>query len=157
MGSPRLNVGDLEISFKRRVVKRLRGKLWHAQVHEDAYENHIPDMSFATGGIEGWVEFKFWPTYPKYMLLVGARSSQLSAGQLDWLEKRGARGSGQCYVMVGYGERQMFVVKYNMVRVIDGKIFSEAVRTLLHGEEADVMRTWMDNVATFARLQVPAE
>jgi hypothetical protein len=98
----------------------LKERSFSTQWHEDSTTNDIPDSSIAAHGWDGWLEYKFQASPAPVLKLIGAKGNQLSYGQLNWLEKRGQAGCGLCFLVVGYGERQAFTIRYDHIRKAEG-------------------------------------
>lgn len=90
-------MGQPELDYKRDLVTALIFHSFDMQVHEDKHSNFIPDLSFAHGGVEGWIEVK-WCDEPPPTL---DSMKHWTAGQEDWLRNRGRAGGGHCYLLVG--------------------------------------------------------
>lgn len=87
----------LEANYKQDVFGALVYHGWDVEIHEDKFQNFIPDMSFANKGIDGWIELK-WQDSPPATL---GSIDHWTRGQEDWLTRRGRSGSGHCFLMVG--------------------------------------------------------
>ena len=90
----------LESEYKYKLLLGLAGRYWDVQAHEDSVSNFIPDISFAVGKIDGWIEVKYSDTPPKMLNSVG----HWTRGQEKWLRERGSTGSGYCYMLYGTQE-----------------------------------------------------
>lgn len=88
-------------------LKNAMGMQWDVQRHEDKHSPAIPDLSYAIGRVDGWIELKTLPQWPKKDD-TGVRIGHLTADQLNWLESRGAHGNGQVFVLLAVGEDMRF-------------------------------------------------
>lgn len=79
----------------------MRGR-WDAQRHEDKFSESVPDVSFACRGVDGWLELKVLPSWPKQPG-VNVRMSHLRPGQVNWMEIRGKRGRGAVWLLLAVG------------------------------------------------------
>ena len=95
----------IELEFKRKVSAAMEVRGAVVQWHEDKYELNIADLSYSFKGIDGWIEFKKQRKMTSIANLVG-RNGSMTAGQLDWLTKRGETGSGHCWLAIGFGSGQ---------------------------------------------------
>lgn len=71
---------------------------WNAQRHEDRFSEGVPDVSYAIGGRDGWIELKAapqWPVRPTTPLRV-----HMTPQQVLWLEQRGRAGNGRCFILL---------------------------------------------------------
>lgn len=80
-------------------LKDIIGKLWNAQRHEDKYAKGVPDVSFGANGVQGWVELKTIPGWPKRAASV-VTIEHYTQEQRLWLFLRG-RG---CWLLLKVGE-----------------------------------------------------
>jgi len=46
-------------------LKDLMGAHWHATRHEDIACQGVPDVSYGLCGVQGWIELKYLPSWPK--------------------------------------------------------------------------------------------
>ena len=92
-----------ELRYKHHVCDLLRAMGADVQQHEDKIENFIPDLSYAIGNIDGWIEVKYLRKTPKTLADLG----HLTIGQIEWLKKRGKHGSGQCWLLIGSEQDQL--------------------------------------------------
>ena len=72
--------------------------LWDVQRHEDKYSQGVPDLSFGIQGINGWIELKIMPKYPKNMnrpFMI----RHFTPYQKNWLKKRQKYG-GNCWLLL---------------------------------------------------------
>lgn len=68
------------------------------QRHEDKLYNFIPDLSFGVARhYDGWIEVKWKNEMPPKLDAI----DHWTRGQERWLESRGAKGSGNCFLVVG--------------------------------------------------------
>lgn len=110
-----------ENTFKKYLMRKM-GTSWDAQSHEDKYSLGIPDLSFGARGVNGWIELKQIPTWPKLEHGL-AKPDKYTSIQLNWLRNRNKKG-GHCFVMVKVGKDEIFLfdsdyagmVKYGMTR-----------------------------------------
>lgn len=86
-----------ELEYKRELVSQLRARHWHVQEHEDKYALFIPDLSIARNRVEPWIEVKYRRELPPTLHSM----KHWTAGQQEWLEKRGRAGSGYCFMLLG--------------------------------------------------------
>lgn len=86
-----------ELEYKRDLIGQMRVRGWHVQEHEDKQALFIPDISAARAGIEVWVEVKYRDKLPPTLHSM----KHWTAGQQDWLERRGAAGNGHCFLLLG--------------------------------------------------------
>ena len=96
------------------------GTSWDAQSHEDKYSSGIPDLSYGSCGVNGWIELKHikgWkgngPVKPdKYTSI-----------QVNWLNKRNKKG-GFCFVMVKIGT-EYFLLRASAAGKVKGGMTKE--------------------------------
>lgn len=69
------------------------GPLWDAQRHEDKYSVGIPDVSYGTHKVNGWIELKAYDKWPTSGL------PHFTTKQANWLVNRGETG-GHCFILV---------------------------------------------------------
>jgi hypothetical protein len=86
-----------ELEYKHRIIGVMGALGFDVQAHEDKLYNFIPDLSFAFGGRDGWIEVKYAQRPPKTLGSI----SHYTYGQQQWLIDRGANGSGSCFLLVG--------------------------------------------------------
>jgi hypothetical protein len=80
------------------ILTRIMSNHWHATRHEDLMTQGIPDRSFGARGVQGWIELKALPTWPK------RKDSPVSIHhytqeQKAWLFGRGRQGA-RCWLLV---------------------------------------------------------
>ena len=123
-----------EHAFAKTVCSRLRGLGFDVQRHEDALSAGIPDLSYACGGADGWVELKSigaWPKQEETPVRLGVRTEQV-----NWLERRGRTGSGRVFLFARVGSDQTFLLfHWHAVRAVAAGLPAAALRA-----EAD--RVW---------------
>lgn len=96
----------IEGSFWRSLRKRLPPGHWSRV--ENPADPGTPDLSFCTGGLEGFLELKYRPTYPSDSLpLLGDRYG-LRPTQLLWIPDRIDAG-GRVGILAGVG-RDLYMV-----------------------------------------------
>lgn len=69
-------------------LKNSIGKYWDATRHEDKLSRGVPDVSFGTRGLSGWIELKAllnWPKRPETVVSLPHYTAQ----QRLWLWNRG--------------------------------------------------------------------
>lgn len=81
---------------------------WDTQAHEDKNYNFIPDLSFSGDGVDGWIEVKWCHENPTSVGSI----PHWTVGQEMWLMKRGERGGGHCFLVVGTPDG-VFCWRYN--------------------------------------------
>lgn len=86
-----------ELAYKRDVGRIMHARGWHVQEHEDKQSLFIPDLSAARAGKDVWIEVKYRDKLPPTLHSM----KHWTAGQQGWLEKRGAAGSGNCFLLLG--------------------------------------------------------
>jgi hypothetical protein len=76
--------------------------------HEDKYRSGIPDVSYGVNGVNGWIELKFEPRWPRDGIL---RYRKFKETQRVWLRARGESG-GHCYILtiVGSGKQREYLL-----------------------------------------------
>lgn len=84
------------------LAAQMRGR-WDAQRHEDRYSVGIPDLSFALGGVDGWLELKTIPAWP-IRKATKVRVRHLTPEQVNWLGRREAAGFGAVFLLLAVGE-----------------------------------------------------
>lgn len=86
-----------ESSFRRYIIKGLRGAGGIAQAHEDTCAAGIADVSFTlAGGLSGWIEVKVLDAWPARMSTC-INIPHLTEEQVEFLKERGKRGA-PCYL-----------------------------------------------------------
>lgn len=99
----------------------MRGR-WHAQRHEDRLSAGVPDVSYACGGADGWIELKrirAFPVLPKTPV-----RTNLTIQQALWLEARGRAGAGRCFVLVR-SPRGVHLFRWSVARCLAAGIDHE--------------------------------
>lgn len=86
-----------EYDYQRKLQAALEAIGWKTQSHRDMFSNYIPDLSFAGGGVDGWIEVKYLPGEPSCLNDI----KHYTRGQELWLRDAGAKGSGHCYLLIG--------------------------------------------------------
>jgi len=86
-----------ENSLKKYLVKTM-GTRWDVQSHEDSLSMGIPDLSYGSGGVNGWIELKRAREYPKKNS-TPIKFKHFTASQVNWLSKRGKAG-GFCWIFI---------------------------------------------------------
>ena len=81
-----------ETSLWRYMVKGMSNR-WDASRHEDMLAPGVPDVSYGIGGLQGWIELKVLPEWPK-KFNTPVRFPKLTPWQKHWLIKRGHFGGG---------------------------------------------------------------
>lgn len=89
-----------EADYKRELIALLSGQDWLLQAHEDKLDNFIPDLSFSASKIDGWIEVKWQDKIPPSLNEI----HHWTWGQQTWLERRGEKGAGNCFLLVGTPE-----------------------------------------------------
>lgn len=119
--------------------KYLDGKMkgwWHVQRHEDKYSVGIADISYAANFVDGWIELKYLPKWPKtYDLLVPIK--HFTAQQKNWLVARGERGSGNVYVMLKVdGQTKSYMLfHYSVARRLGSMSRSDMEKEALYNDK----------------------
>ena len=90
-------------------IKKLIGKEWNASRHEDFCSSGIPDVSFGYKGINGWIELKYIPEFPKRKS-TKIKIRHLTKNQCVWLSARGRSGDS-CWILLQI-EREYFLIKW---------------------------------------------
>jgi hypothetical protein len=72
----------------RDYVRDIMHGYWHYEWHEDRYSSDIPDLSYAIGGVCGWIEFKVIKKFPKFPRRTVIKIPKLTVGQRRWLKGR---------------------------------------------------------------------
>lgn len=67
--------------------------LWDVQRHEDKYSVGIPDISYGSEGVNGWIELKAYNKWPNGSL------PHFTSKQANWLTNRGKKG-GLCFILI---------------------------------------------------------
>lgn len=111
-------------------LNRLMERHWDAQRHEDKFVPDGPDVSFGMRGIDGWLELKtipHWPKNPK----TGVKVGHFRPGQVNWLERRGERGSGRVWCLFAVGEdmakADWFLIPWYYARVLRDGTWNRAI------------------------------
>lgn len=86
-----------EMDYKKSIVFALEGLRFDVQEHEDKFSRYIPDLSFASGNVDGWAEVKYCRNLPATLRNI----DHFTAGQVVWLENRYKKGSGLCGLILG--------------------------------------------------------
>ena len=68
-------------------LRRIMGKRWHATRHEDRIARGIPDLSFGILNVQGWIELKCMPSWPKENGIL--RIPHYTPDQRLWMYLRG--------------------------------------------------------------------
>jgi hypothetical protein len=113
---------DLELDYKHDVISILRGMGWNVQAHEDMIEKFIPDLSFGSARQDGWIELKYVNKLPKSLGAI----PHFTHGQQEWLIKRGMKGSGHCYLLVGSPDGH-FIWRWSALGAVRDLPWAEAV------------------------------
>lgn len=113
-----------ENTLKRYLV-RIMGTRWHTQSHEDQFSEGIPDLSFGSRGVNGWIELKFIEKYP-IKLTTPIKPKKYTPEQVNWLTKRGKKG-GLCWVLVKVAE-DFFLFSFGQARRVRAGMTREEYR-----------------------------
>lgn len=124
---------------------------WDAQRHEDELSTSIPDVSFARNGVDGWLELKTIAALPK-RASTPITLKHLRSGQVNWLESRGRRGAGACWLLLAVGEEMSqadwYLVHHTRVRELyDGEFLAEDLRRLPRANSQSVRELLLDAIA----------
>lgn len=79
------------------VLKKKMGDDWAASRHEDTLGQGIPDVSFTTYGVSGWIELKHTPHWPKRDSTL-VRIPDFKPEQKNWMRQRIQHG-GKCWLL----------------------------------------------------------
>ena len=104
-----------ENTFKKYLFS-VMGRSWHAQSHEDALSEGIPDLSYGIDGVNGWIELKQidnFPVRPETKM----KPKKYTVEQVNWLVKRGKKG-GKCFVMVKIGNYDYYIFNWNKAHMV---------------------------------------
>lgn len=104
------------------------GTRWDVQSHEDQFSTGIPDLSFAAGGVDGWIELKQIPRWPARASTL-VKPSKYTADQVNWLRRRAKKGSGQCFVFVRV-DKEYFLFSYLRARQVRQGLVQDDYRKL---------------------------
>lgn len=93
------------------------GNAWDAARHEKT--TNVADVSFACGGCDGWIELKV----ARHTLRGNASQyaafdlswDHFTAGQRHWLQARGQRGSGHCFVLIRIPRHKLHDFEYLLI------------------------------------------
>lgn len=99
-----------EAAFQKKLVQCLNALGWAVQVHNDVGHPGVPDLSFAVGGVDGWLELKWMDEKPGTINDIRHFTSE----QKNWLHKTGSVGSGNCCLVLGT-PGQFFVIPWSVV------------------------------------------
>ena len=91
-----------ELEYRRFLATRWRSLGAFVQPHEDRDSTGIPDLSFAFMGTNGWVEVKWLKEETHPLLIIPSRVPYFTPRQRQWLIENGSRGTGHCYLWVGF-------------------------------------------------------
>lgn len=83
------------------ILKRGMGDRWDACRHECSATVGVPDISYACGGTNGWIEMKSIPQWP---IGKSVKIKDLSVHQVQWMANRSTHGSNRCFILVSVGE-----------------------------------------------------
>lgn len=78
------------------------GNAWHGQRHEDKHAVGIPDISFSTIALSGWIELKVIPRVTKQNEIFDFSYEHLTPQQRNWMTKR-CRAGSHCWLYCGVG------------------------------------------------------
>lgn len=78
-------------------VRRVVGKRWRVTHHQEMYQAGIPDLSFSSRGVNGWIELKLGIGVNK------VRCRKFTYPQAHWLKDRQRHG-GHCFVLMKAGD-----------------------------------------------------
>lgn len=85
-----------EKDYKKKIVAAMRARYFDVQEHEDKFSRYIPDVSFAGGRVDGWLEVKYFSHIPKKL----SEAKHITPGQIEWGIKRSDKGSNLCFFMI---------------------------------------------------------
>ncbi len=105
-------------------VRDLISRFGHVESHEDRYKTGIPDLSYGVGGINGWIELKYlpsWPTKPE----APVKLRRFTPAQRNWLQSRGAAG-GHCFLLLQVKDEYL-LFHHSVIGDIDGFNKSHAI------------------------------
>ena len=116
-----------ESNFWSYIQKNMK-KRWDASRHEDCVGHGVPDVSYGMQGINGWIELKAMPAYPK-RTATKVRIHHFTDCQRRWLTSRGSAG-GYCWVLLRI-ERDYLLFHWRDAWKV-GEVDKAALRNLAH-------------------------
>jgi hypothetical protein len=130
----------------------MRGR-WDAQRHEDKLSNSVPDVSFACQGVDGWLELKTIEEWPKRATTM-VKLQHLRSGQVNWMEDRGRRGRGACWVLLavggGFGNADWVLIHHTRIRdLYDGKMGKDELLALQSAKSSGLVEMLLDAFSWF--------
>lgn len=118
-----------ELKYKHNVMGILKGLGWAVQAHEDMISKFVPDLSFGSGGADGWLELKYLNDPPKSLGAI----HHYTRGQEDWLIRRGKIGSGHCYLLMGT-QHHNYLWRWDALGEVRSLPWPEAVERSMHAD-----------------------
>jgi hypothetical protein len=112
-----------EHAYVERIAMALRSLGFDTQRHEDKNENFIPDLSYAIGGHDGWIEFKFMECDPGSLSTI----KHYTRGQMNWLSRRGSNGAGRTYLWLGVDDKA-YVWRFHSLEKVHTMFFDTALK-----------------------------
>ncbi len=99
------------------------GGLWDATRHEDLLNSGTPDVSFGCAGVQGWIELKYIPEWPKHLGTIVA-VKHFTPQQKAWLMRRGNMG-GRCWFLLKVGQTEWLLYDhYSLLDIGKGTQFT---------------------------------
>ena len=95
---------------------------FHWQRHEDKFSRGIPDCSFGSSGVCGWVELKTYDSWPRNSD-TPLRFTDLKPEQVNWMMARGS-SSGRCWWLVSVSD-DWFLIGWEYSRDLGSMTRSE--------------------------------
>ena len=94
-----------EATLRNYVRKGLHAKGVLTTHHEDALNSGIPDLSYAGGAVNGWIELKWLEAWPKREDTI-AKIAHYTKEQKHFLLSRG-RAGGRCWLLLRVGNEHL--------------------------------------------------
>lgn len=94
-----------EATLRNYVRPRLAAKGVLTTHHEDALNAGIPDLSYSGGGVNGWIELKWLPAWPKRADTI-VKIDHYTKEQKHFLLSRG-RAGGRCWLLLRVGREHL--------------------------------------------------
>lgn len=103
-------------SFLWQTLRERVGNRWHATRHEDLLSQGIPDVSFGTQGVQGWIELKSIPAWPVRSETI-VRVDHFTAQQKAFLVLRGAH-SDHCWCLLSVGREHIVLFHWSVAMLV---------------------------------------
>lgn len=132
------------------VIPGLERRGFDVQAHEDRDDIGIPDLSFGYKKVDGWIELKVLRARKKEFVI-----NNFTEQQKEWLIRRGSRGQGACFLMIGIlSENVIVTLNWMHIKHYMNASWQEAESVFLTNSEPDVALKTFREVIESGRFNV---